>query len=232
MPKEILTIFMGKVRLRHLWHIFFIALAVYILFNYFYFIPIVFNVTTTLITIFVISLTMYTSNDVVRKASEKQTKEFITKLDETVDQLKQVNYNLSTMAERESSVMQQHINMLKPKLRIKIIDMSYLFLFRHKHITIENLGGEAKEIHIEYGKPDTSVEKEIYTMNVFRTSNLKSGSLPLDLDAGDVSSFVTRNKLLLQIEVWDLESRKYSYNGEIEASSENTIEELPLTTVT
>lgn len=78
-------------KLKHGWIIFIILSVIYVFYSYDYYNPTIFQISTTLLTILVISLTMYTSNKELRGATNKQIstfKESIDSLVTTVDKFR------------------------------------------------------------------------------------------------------------------------------------------------
>jgi len=83
--------FMKKAQLKHAWIVFIILLIAYILYSYKYYNPTIFQISTALLTILVISLTMYTSNKELRGATDRQIntfKESMDRLTNTVDKFR------------------------------------------------------------------------------------------------------------------------------------------------
>lgn len=142
-----------KISLGRVWILFLIALIIYIIYNTVFYNQIVFQITTTLMTISIIALTMYTSNKELHRASEKQTttfKDSIEKLTTSVDRFYDFLENQRATRERAET---QARTQAKPDIYIQPSIRKGWFL-SDCLLNIVNEGGYATDIELVIGKQE------------------------------------------------------------------------------
>lgn len=142
--------YVRKFKLKHGWIIFIILSVIYVFYSYNYYNPTIFQIYTTLLTILVISLTMYTSNKELRGATNKQIstfKESIDSLVTTVDKFR--TFLESEYANRRMTETQRRA-VAKPNL-IAVGSMRRGIIFADCILKIANSGGYAADIKLVVG---------------------------------------------------------------------------------
>lgn len=209
-----------RVSLRRAWILFLVALIVYIVYNTTFYNQIVFQITTTLMTIFIISLTMYTSNKELHKASEQQTATFkgsIEKLTISVDRFYDFLENQRAAKERTEA---QARAQAKPDIYIQP-SIKRGWLLTDCLLNIENKGGYATEIKLAIGKQD----KGLAVGDLGRNMQLPVINCGRTLEFGDIEE--VQVKLYLK----DGLMRRYFSNLNINFKGEKLIH-ISLTEIT
>lgn len=120
-----------------------------------------------------------------------------------------------------------HAEKFKPRIEIMAVDKPTILILKHKHLLIKNTSAEASSIIIFCGKPSSKNENEYESMPPALRPNFLSTSPEIDCDIGDISSFRKSKKAKVRIEAFDVDGRKYEYDGIIEVANK-TKTEIPL----
>jgi hypothetical protein len=161
-----LEIGIKQLKLWQVWVMFVIFLLVYIVYSYKFYNVTTFQITTTLITIAIIALTMYTSNKELHKTSEKQ----ITTFEHSIEKLAGSVNNFQRFLEtqRDERIRQDETRSARATPNIYVIGNLHKGWFLSDCILdVENKGGYASEIKLVLGTINKLVSVSDLGRNMF-----------------------------------------------------------------
>jgi hypothetical protein len=148
--KEVKRWLYKNVKLYHFWILFWMAVIAYLLYNYLYYKPEIFQLSTTIITIFVIALTMATSNKELHRAISREITAFqesIEKVTSTVGSFQKFLQNEIAELRRQET---ERRGAATPKLYYSC-SIKHGFVLADCLLNLENKGGYASEIRLVVG---------------------------------------------------------------------------------
>ena len=149
-----------KARTFHLkygWILFIICLIIYTIYNSIYYNNLVFQLSSTLITIFLLTLAMYTSNKELHKASFKEITAFensIRQVTITIDEVK--DFIKAEIAKREALEVESKKRAM-PIISV-LTEARQTMFFTHGFLTVINSGGHAYNIEIYIHNKSTPIK--------------------------------------------------------------------------
>lgn len=212
--------------IRRGWHLLFLFILIYLISNVYIFFKGDINleqfylqITSLLLTVYLLALIMLTANKKVQEENEKQTNIFIkslnevsSKLDVSISKLEQVVQNLAQGNKQHQAEIQENIRRLKPNLKFNIMNTKFLFLIDRYEGLVINKGAKALGVSISviwYGK---TLELKNFNRHL-GDIDINQKSIQFYLD--DINRVNKNRKMKITLSFTDSEYRLYTELSEI-----------------
>lgn len=209
------------------WILYLIALAAFIISNIFIHSSLFTSLGINVMTILSLFLIMITSNQELRKSTEKEAKAFVDSLKEVTSELKKVSEatvrsteaisrvesGITSVASKTTELVDieqtkgnERINLLKPRIFVSVFidNWGWFAIFKHYYISVSNIGGDAKNVTLYFPRSGQNMQSLVNTL---------TRGVPWNIDYGDIAIFKITNPLNIQITLYDMDGRNYYGDG-------------------
>lgn len=221
-----------KIKLRYMWALLLFLVIVYVVYNSLFYNSDIFQISSTLITIYVISLTMYTSNKELHKASSQQAESFnqsINKLSDSANVFRGLLESYGDYFKKFLEGQKQDQMVKEREIELKARPDLYFSPFLYKwgwgdfvqklKLRIDNTGGYASDIIILAGPTERRINVQNLGRNMY-TEGIDCG------DPRETGGEVIQIKVYLE----DILHRKYFAEFRVDFSQNGRVQ-VPLTLI-